>query len=76
MPALARMATPAIAVTWAAVKTIGAAPAAAMVRPKVASVPGIRMTITRREAAPRVTRVYEIFHSRVNNSSPFILWTF
>ena len=57
------MATPAIAVTWAAVKTIGAAPAAAMVRPKVASVPGIRVTITRREAIPRVTRVYEIFHS-------------
>ena len=75
LPALARMATPAMAVTWAAVKTIGAAPAAAMVRPKVASVPGIRVTIIRREAIPRVTRgrIYDIFLLKVNMyKSPII----
>ena len=52
LPALARMATPAMAVTWAAVKTTGAAPAAAMVRPKVASDLGTRVTIIRSEASP------------------------
>lgn len=47
LPALARMATPAMAVTCAAVRTKGAAPAAAMVRPKVAIVLGTKVTTIR-----------------------------
>ena len=74
LPALARMATPAMAVTWAAVKTTGAAPAAAMVRPKVASDLGTRVTIIRSEASPRASsgRIWDIY-SIVNNWTPLYL---
>ena len=53
LPAFARIATPAMAETCAAVRTRGAAPTAPIVRAKVASVLGTQVTTIRSEASPR-----------------------